>query len=137
MLDLVLTLVVANSAPKAVPATQLAPAIRYAARRHGVDPVLLARIVMVESRGVAGAYNAKTQDHGLLQINEQTRRAYGFSRWCMSQWQCNLDAGAIVLRDLLKMRDSRPCVYNVGPRGRLPRYETACLTYEKKLVTLN
>lgn len=136
MLDLVLTLVVANSAPGAVPAAELAPAIRYAANRHGVDPVLLARIVMVESRGVANAYNAKSQDHGLLQVNERTRRAYGFSHWCMQQWQCSLDAGAIVLRDLLKMRDSRPCTYNVGPRGRLPQYETVCEKYEAKLAAM-
>lgn len=133
MLNIVTALLVAHSAPNAVPAKELAPAIYQAAAKYGVDPVLLTKIVLVESLGVPGAYNAKTADHGLVQINEATRKAYGISLACVRNWRCNLLSASRILADMLKMDRSRPCMYNVGPRGRLPQYATACLRYEKKL----
>lgn len=137
MLTLITSLLMANAAPNAIPASELAPAIIYTAARHGVNPVLVTQIILVESRGIQSAYNAKTEDHGLMQINEKTRIAYNLSTWCVKQWQCNLNSATRILADMLKMRGGRACMFNVGPRGRLPQYETACLRYESKLVSMN
>jgi soluble lytic murein transglycosylase-like protein len=133
MLEIIVAMLVANSTPGAVPAEQLAPAIVAAGSRHGIDPTLVAQIVLVESGGVPGAYNASTEDHGLMQINEATRKAYNVSMWCAKQWQCNLDSATRILADMWRIRGARPCMFNLGPRGRLPQYETSCLRYEKKL----
>lgn len=132
-MQVIVAMLVAHAAPNAVPAAQLAPAIIYAAERHSVDPVLLTQILLVESRGNAGAFNSATQDHGIMQINERTRVAYGISKWCAAQWRCNINSATRILADMWRMQGARPCVYNLGPRGRFSRYEAACLKYEKKL----
>lgn len=133
MLTLITTMLIANSAPGAVDAKLLAPAIIQTARKYRLSPVLLTRIVLVESRGVATAYNVRTQDHGLVQINERTRVAYKISIGCVRNWKCNLDASARILADMLKMGGGRACTYNLGPKGRFSKYQKACLTYESKL----
>lgn len=126
-------MLVANSNTGAVPATELAPAIMSAAVRHKVDPILVTQILLVESAGVPGAYNKDTKDHGLMQINEHTRVAYGISNWCAKQWQCNIDSATRILADMQRLRGFKSCVYNGGPKFRLPQYETPCLQYQKKL----
>lgn len=137
MIEVITALLVTYSAPNAIPAQELAPAIMKAAVKHRVSAILLTRIILIESKGVPTAFNSDTIDHGLLQINERTRIAYGLTQKCLSDWRCNLDAGAKILSDMLAMEDSRPCVYNVGPRGRFKKYETACLRYESRLEALN
>lgn len=133
---ILMAMVLTHSAPNAVPAKQLVPAIVRAAARHNVPAELLTRIVMVESRGVAGAYNAVSDDRGLMQINAVTAKAYGFMPKCLKNWKCNLDAAAIILSDMRKLDGFRECVYNVGPRGRLEKYKAACERYEQKLASL-
>lgn len=134
-LGAIMAMLVSSSSPAAVPASELGPAILHASLRHNVDPHLLTRIVLVESRGVATAYNSKTKDHGLLQVNEATRKAYGISKWCLKIWQCNLDAGARILADMYAMPGARPCVFNIGPKGRFEKYATTCESYERKLAS--
>jgi soluble lytic murein transglycosylase-like protein len=133
MLQLIVAMLVANSTHGAVPAEQLAPAIVAAGSRHGIDPTLVAQIVLVESGGVPGAYNPRTADHGLMQINEATRKAYNVSMWCAKQWQCNLDSATRILADMWRIKGAKACMYNGGPKFRLPRYEAPCLRYQKKL----
>lgn len=135
-MEIVLALIVAHSAPNAVPAQKLAPAIVYAAERHNVEPELLARIIMVESNGNPKAVNATSDDHGLTQINARTAEAYNISPWCLKTWQCNLHYSAKILADMKKMRGFRPCMYNAGPKGRLERFKTVCEKYETKLASL-
>jgi Transglycosylase SLT domain len=133
MLALIVAMLTTHAAPNAVPVEQLAPAIISAGLRHGIDPVTITQIVLVESRGVPGAYNNDTQDHGLMQINEATRKAYGISTWCAKQWQCNLNSATRIMADMWRIKGARACMYNGGPKFRLPQYETPCLQYEKKL----
>lgn len=137
MLAIITSLLLANAVPGAVPAEELAPAIIYTAARHKVDPVLLTRIILVESGGIANAYNKSTQDHGLAQINEKTRITYGLSKWCLDTWQCNLDAAAMILADMWRIKGSRMCVYNMGPRGRFLKNRRPCEKYEEKLLAIN
>lgn len=135
MVEVITALLIANSAPGAIPAEVLAPAIMQAAVKHRVSAVLLTRILLVESRGVANAYNPITQDYGLLQINERTRRSYGLTNRCMANWRCNLDAGAMILADLLAIDGSRACTYNIGPRGRFAKYKEPCERYEHRIAS--
>jgi len=133
-LSAILVMLSTHSAPTAVPAQELAPAIIYAALRHDVDPKLLTRILLVESRGIATAINTATDDHGLMQINKRTQALYGISDWCVKIWQCNLDKAAKILAD---MPEDRTCRFNVGTRRIVGRLEEACLKYERKLASIN
>ncbi len=134
LLTAVTAILVGNLAPGAVPAPILAPAIINAAAKHDVDAKLLARIVVVESRGLASAVNRKTDDHGLVQINAKTASLYGISSSCLKDWKCNLDAAALILSDLSQLSNFRACTYNVGPKGRFLKYREACERYETKLA---
>lgn len=136
LLEAITTILVTHSSKGAISPDILAPEIIATADRHGVNPYLLTKIVLVESRGIASAVNLSTDDHGLMQINERTRESSGISTWCVKQWQCNLHVGTKILARVLKMRNGRPCMFNVGPRGRLPKYETTCKKYEAKLAAL-
>lgn len=137
MLELITAMLLSNSSLQAVPAEKLAPAIVAAANRHNVSAVLITQIILVESRGVASAYNSKTSDHGLMQINERTRVAYSISKWCAKQWQCNLDSATRILADMYKISGARPCFFNIGPKGRFEEYRKTCEKYEAKLWALN
>lgn len=133
-LSAIMIMLSTHSAPTAVPAKELAPAIIYAALRHDVDPKLLTRILLVESRGISTAVNTATDDHGLMQINKKTQELYGISDWCVKIWQCNLDKAALILSE---MPEDRTCRYNVGTRRIIGRLEVACLHYERKLASIN
>ncbi len=137
LLATVTAILVGNLAPGAVPAKELAPAIVEASRAYRVDAKLIARIVVVESRGIATATNSRTQDYGLMQVNKTTQIAYGFTDVCLKDWRCNLLAGTKVLHDLLAMKGSRPCVFNIGPRGRFLKYKVVCERYELKLAMVD
>lgn len=137
ILNVITAMLTGHLAPGAVPPKVLAPAIIEAARAHNVDPKLIARIVIIESRGKADAYNAKTGDYGLMQLNKATILAYGISETCVKNWRCNLIKGTKVLADMLSMKGARSCVYNLGPKGRFKKYETACVRYETKLASID
>lgn len=137
MLELITSLLLSNASPQAVPADVLAPEILRVAQKRQVSAIMLTRIILVESRGVANAKNDETEDYGLLQINERTRSSYGFTRACLKDWKCNLDAGAQILSDLLMMDGGRVCAYNLGPKGRFKKYREHCLNYERKIARFN
>ena len=130
MEDLVFSLLISYSAPGAIPAKLLAPAIMHTADKYDVDPVQLTQIILTESRGLEHAYNPRTQDYGLMQINIKTAAAYNVSQRELFQWRKNLDAGAKVLSQF-----DRICRYNVGTaRLQGPRLDR-CLHYERKLAS--
>lgn len=135
LLSAVTAILVGNLAPGALPPSVLAPAIIKAAAHHDVDPKLLARIVVVESGGRPDAFNAASDDHGLVQINAKTAALYGIQTPCLRDWKCNLEASALILSDLMRMKGARYCLYNLGPRGRFEKYRTACERYETKLAS--
>lgn len=135
LLAAVTAVLVGNLAPGALPPSVLAPAIIKAAAKHDVDAHLLARIIVVESGGRPDAFNAVSGDHGLVQINSKTAALYGIKPSCLTNWKCNLDASAQILSDLMHMKGARYCLYNLGPRGRLEKYRSACERYETKLAS--
>jgi soluble lytic murein transglycosylase-like protein len=122
-------------AKDAVKAPLLAQAIVATSAHYGVDEQLVMQIVVVESRGREKAFNKRTKDFGLMQINKATAALYGFKESCLMNWRCNLEAGIIILRDLQDYKKYRPCTYNVGPRW--AKKEKACHRYEKALALIN
>lgn len=134
LLATVTAILAGNLAPGAIPVPVLAPAIVQTAAKYDVDAKMLARIVVVESGGRADAFNASSDDHGLVQINSKTAALYAIKPSCLKDWKCNLDASALILSDLMRMKGARYCFYNLGPRGRLEKYRSACERYETKLA---
>ncbi len=123
-----------NASPKAVQPKVLAPVIIRLSKQYDVNPDTIVRIILIESKGIASAYNKRTNDYGLMQINGRTAKAYGLSKACLRNWECNLEAGIRVLADI---RDGRVCRYNVGS-GRLHKAKLSrCITYERKLASIN
>jgi soluble lytic murein transglycosylase-like protein len=122
------------AAPDAIPATSLCPAIFASAKEHGLDPYILTKVVLHESKGREAAYNWRTQDIGIMQVHLTTARHYGFTEGCIHIWQCNLDVGSYILADILSHKHTRLCSYNVGSH-----YKTkmqSCLRYETALATI-
>lgn len=116
---------------------KLALSIYKVSRKHNINQRLLTQIMLVESRGNVKAYNRKTKDHGLMQVNDATAKAYGFSRIKLYEADYALNAGATVLADLKKYKGYRPCMYNLGPRVLKGERLKKCLLYEKKLAKFN
>lgn len=121
-MEFILALLVSNCKGNHLP--ELAQAI---VAQDEVSPVLLAKVVIVESRCNPDAYNAETDDAGLMQLN----KVHGLSDTCRFDWRCSLAHGARLLAQA-----RRPCEYNLGRIGSLRNPKT-CLHYEKKLDTLS
>ena len=135
-MKVILVLLLAHAdMPGMVPIAELAPEIYNVSREYNVDAEVLTRIILVESKGVPTAKNAKTGDYGLMQISPRTAKAYHISQNCLKDWHCNLRRGAQILRDMQKSTIYRECAYNVGPAGTI-RKPKACARYETLLADL-
>ena len=129
----------APQGPIRVSKADIIQATRDAASRHGLNVDLYLKIVTIESSLRPGAYNARTKDIGLSQVNLKTAKAFGFNVKRLKQdYKYNLNAGAIILADFKRRYKARnpdlwPCRYNVGS-GRLqgPKLE-ACRRYMSRL----
>lgn len=97
------------------------------AREESVDPLLLAKIVVVESRGNPLAVNKKTKDYGIAQINLKSHPQVTYA--CAMNKACGLRAGAKILA-----KTKRACHYNTGKAKFNPRRLQKCLRYEEKLA---
>lgn len=134
---LIMMLLIKHSAPGAVPAKQLAIEIQRVSDRFEVDSLIVTKIVLTESGGREGAYNARTHDYGIMQINERTAASYGFTKACLRNWRCNLRAGAKILSDIDSWsKDGRVCRYNVGSGVLKQDKLQKCLHYELKLANI-
>ena len=120
-----------HSVPQAVPPKELAPVILKLSKQYRLDAVLVASIVLIESKGDANAFNSRTLDYGLMQINHRTARAYGVGPACLMHWPCNLETGMRVLADF---GTRRPCSYNVGYKKLKGATLLACESYENKIA---
>ncbi len=120
-----------KASPKAVPAKELAPVILRASLKYGIDYRLLTSVLLLESRGVAAAYNKKTRDYGIMQINVKTAHAMGLSMTCLMNYKCNIDAGAKIISTI---DDGKICRYNVGTGNLLGRLLHNCARYERKVA---
>lgn len=125
-----------NHTPGAVPPEQLAPAIINIAKFYKEDPILITKLILVESKAKEGSINHKTLDYGLMQINLKTANANGISMTCLMDWKCNLLVGTGLLHRTRKPGGFRPCMWNTGRIGS-KKYPLACLKYENKIASLN
>ena len=130
-MNTILALLIANSAPGAVPPHALAAEILLVAQEYDVEAETVARIIIVESRGLERAYNKHTKDYGLMQLNANTMQLYGISMHCAMNWKCNLHTGALILS-----HTKRVCQYNVGTGSLKGTRLKNCLRYERKLASL-
>jgi len=77
-----------------------------AGEAYGVSPFLLEAIMVVESRGDAGAINRNSDgsyDFGLMQINSYWAKPWGLDAWGMLGDPCvNVYAGAYVVADCVR-----------------------------------
>lgn len=131
MNSLIMSLLLANSAPGAVPAKQLLPAILQVAKKYNQDELLITQIILIESRAKANAYNPATQDYGLLQINIKTAVAMNIDEKCLLNWRCNLEMGVKILSKF-----NRACRFNIGTGKLVGKRLKNCLQYEDKLATI-
>lgn len=133
MQKLIISLLLAYSAPNATPATLLAPAIIEISQEFNLDPLLVTQIVLQESKGDPDAYNPASHDHGLMQINQATAISLKLTPKCLYDWKCNLRAGASILHQFSKYSDFQPCFYNTGRIGSKRDGGKKCLAYHEKL----
>jgi soluble lytic murein transglycosylase-like protein len=112
--------------------------IRKAALKHKVSPELFYAIVVLESGLDPAAYNIRTRDYGLGQVNHKTAVRYGFDTERLKvDVHYNLDAAAKILSDFQR-RYARiepktwPCRYNVGTRS-YNQVAGLCSEYLKRL----
>lgn len=110
---------------------QLAPAILHMSQYYDVDYKTITQVILVESRGRESAYNKKTHDYGLMQVNARTARDYNANIGCLFNWKCNLRVGVEVLRNA-----KRVCNYNLGNSHLTVKRMRKCLRYEKKIASL-
>jgi hypothetical protein len=98
------------------PDTPYADPIYESARRHGLNPTLVAAVVQAESRFNARAVSKKGA-RGLMQLMPATGRRLGFGPAELYEPEKNLDAGARYLRQLLDRfgeLDLALAAYNAG-----------------------
>lgn len=130
----ILLLLALYASPKAPNHTHLAHSIVKYSAAFDVDPILVTQIMLTESKGDPNAFNKRTHDYGLMQINKHTAKAMHFNERCLKNWECNLKAGIRIISVLQQYKRYRPCMYNVGPNTR--RKYNSCLTYERKLASI-
>jgi hypothetical protein len=113
-------------------------AIAKAAVRHKLNADLYKAILIVESGLDNSAYNVKTHDYGMAQVNKHTAALYGFNVYKLrTDVGYNLNAGAKVLADFKAQYADRepltwPCRYNIGG-GPLKTKARACAKYLGRL----
>lgn len=121
-------------APGAVPADELAPLLRQKALEYEVDPDIVVRIVLQESRGLEKAINRRSHDYGLMQINRRTARSYQVGPKCLMNWKCNLEAG---IRILSEVPHGDVCRYNIGSGILQGEVMKKCTRYMQQLAQFN
>lgn len=108
--------------------------ILIAARKHQISSRLLAAIIAQESKFQIGAYNAKSKDYGLGQINyiQAKRRGLSVDR-LLTDPDYNLNWSAQILSEK-QIRYSNIetlwyCRYNIGTRRLNTNWLTKCTVY--------
>lgn len=134
MYTIILMLLITHGAKNMVPPKELAKEIIRLSAIYKVDPEHATRVILVESRGVETAYNAKSNDFGLTQINIVNAKAMGINSKCLFNWRCNLKHG---IQIMARKKHARKCAYNLGIKGsRDVKKQKICEIYENKLASL-
>jgi soluble lytic murein transglycosylase-like protein len=109
---------------QAIPEVPYGTVLYAAARRHGLNPALLAAVVRAESAFEAGAVSYKGAC-GLMQLMPATGKRFGLARQDLFDVEKNVDAGARYLAFLVqRFGQDLPTVlaaYNAG-EGTVDRY---------------
>lgn len=118
------------------PVEQLAPKLLKGWQQQRISPSLLMAIMAVESKFDVAAFNSRTKDVGLMQINARTAQAMKVSDACLLAWDCNLEVGIAIAAYSLKRGNI--CRYNVGTGQLKGKRKLNCEIYLAKLkaVTL-
>ncbi len=120
----------------------LAQNIRISCHKHKVPCDVLTSILATESMFQVGAYNAKTLDYGIAQINIKTIKVYKLDkRRLLTDVAYSVDSGALVLswfyRTYGRREASWSCRYNIGT-GTLNGTRLAnCIKYAARLSQYN
>lgn len=113
--------------------TKVAASIRYSCRKHKIDCEIFTAILAQESRFKTNAYNKKTQDYGIAQINIKTIRVHKWdSKKLTSDVEYSIDKGAEVLAWFHKRYSHEPywyCRYNNGTAPMSSARLTKCMKY--------
>jgi hypothetical protein len=125
MLSAIIALLISAGVPEP---TRTAVLISQVAKDEQVNAIVLAKLVIVESRGRSGAINFETGDYGIAQVNLHTHPEYSVT--CLLDAKCGLQAGARVFK-----KAKRLCAYNLGNLG-ATRHPEACEKYEAKFASL-
>jgi soluble lytic murein transglycosylase-like protein len=113
--------------------------IKKVAKEYKLNYELFYAILKVESNLNQKAFNPKTLDYGIAQVNEQTAKLYNLNlKLLKSNRLYNLNAGAKILADLkLKYEKKEPltwyCRYNIGT-GLLVKKAAKCIKYLNKIA---
>lgn len=85
-------------------AMQLSNIIYKAAKKHQVKPSRLTAILAQESMYKLDAFNPKSKDYGIAQINHKTAENFNFDvEKLLTDLEYSVNAGAIVLADFKRM----------------------------------
>lgn len=106
------------------------------ATKYGLEPKMLIALVELESSGNQYAYNKKTKDYGLLQVN-QIHLGKGENPLClMRDARLNLERGTKILVYMQKRYASRErdwmCRYNLGTRTLIGARYDLCVKYIRR-----
>ncbi len=113
---------------------QIKTQARSIATEYGIEAELFVALVDLESNFQVGAYNARTRDYGLTQINAYNIKALNLdAARLLTDPEYNLRAGAQILAWFQKTYAHREpewfCRFNVGT-GRLgPKRTKLCFKY--------
>lgn len=112
-------------------------AVFRAAQKYKVSPMLLEQIIRVESSYKLAAYNKRTKDYGLMQINEYNVRQYKLNKTrLLNNAYYNINYGAKILAGIQAKYGHESmwvCRYNVGYGKLKGTRAKKCLQYFKKL----
>lgn len=115
---------------------QLSIEIRTACTKHKIQCDIFTAILAQESMFKVSAYNKRTQDLGMGQVNRKTAAAHGFcEQKLLTNRQYSINAAAEVFAYFQRRYGAKEarwfCRYNVGTRRLDLNLETACDNYVK------
>lgn len=116
---------------------RLSNAICDSAKKYGVPPEVLTSVLSVESRFKVRAYNKRTKDYGIAQINQRNIEQLGLEKSrLLKDLEYSVDSGALILSWFFKTYSNvEPekwvCRYNVGTRKLTGNIGRICKRYVK------
>lgn len=115
---------------------QLSVEIRTACTKHKIRCDIFTAILAQESMFKVSAYNKRTQDLGMGQVNRKTAAAHGFcEQKLLTSRQYSINAAAEVFAYFQRRYGAKEarwfCRYNVGTRKLEGNLQTACDNYVK------